>query len=400
MSVQNVPSEAELSGATVAPGTRARVLHMIGTFALGGSERQAVQLTGLMKQSSRFDVELAVLDPKGILREEAERWGFRDVPTFPLTSFYDWNMAVQLRRCAARLQTSKIDIVHTHDFYSNVFGMAAAALAGVPVRIASRRELGGMRTPAQKWVERRAYGLAQVVVANSKAVAVQLGEEGVRAEKVRIIYNGIDLHRVASVPEGNRVELVKQLRLPTDGNIQFVTIVANLRHAVKDHPTFLRAARRVKERLPNSCFVLAGEGELIEPMRRLAGEFGIADRTYFLGRCDRVGELLAISDVCVLSSKFEGFSNSILEYMAAGKPVVATNVGGAREAIVEGETGYLVPSGDDRAMAERVIHLLQSPAEARELGMRGRTLVGDRFSREAQLKNTEELYGRFLTRIG
>jgi hypothetical protein len=122
MSVQNVPSEAELSGATVAPGTRARVLHMIGTFALGGSERQAVQLTGLMKQSSRFDVELAVLDPKGILREEAERWGFRDVPTFPLTSFYDWNMAVQLRRCAARLQTSKIDIVHTHDFYSNVFG--------------------------------------------------------------------------------------------------------------------------------------------------------------------------------------------------------------------------------------------------------------------------------------
>jgi len=75
-------------------------------------------------------------------------------------------------------------------------------------------------------------------------------------------------------------------------------------------------------------------------------------------------------------------------------------VGGAREAIVEGETGYLVPSGDDRAMAERVIHLLQSPAEARELGMRGRTLVGDRFSREAQLKNTEELYGRFLTRIG
>jgi L-malate glycosyltransferase len=278
--------------------------------------------------------------------------------------------------------------------------MAAAALAGVPVRIASRRELGGMRTPAQKWVERRAYGLAQVVVANSKAVAVQLGEEGVRAEKVRIIYNGIDLHRVASVPEGNRVELVKQLRLPTDGNIQFVTIVANLRHAVKDHPTFLRAARRVKERLPNSCFVLAGEGELIEPMRRLAGEFGIADRTYFLGRCDRVGELLAISDVCVLSSKFEGFSNSILEYMAAGKPVVATNVGGAREAIVEGETGYLVPSGDDRAMAERVIHLLQSPAEARELGMRGRTLVGDRFSREAQLKNTEELYGRFLTRIG
>jgi glycosyltransferase involved in cell wall biosynthesis len=296
------------------------------------------------------------------------------------------------------LRASKIDVVHTHDFYTNVFGMAAAALAGVPVRIASRREIGGMRTPAQQWVERRAYGLAHAVAANSKAVAVQLEKEGVRGDKVRVIYNGLDLHQVASVPEGKRSEVLKQLRLPTDRKLQFVTIVANFRHAVKDHPTFLRAARRVKDRLPNSCFVLAGEGELIRPMRRLAGEFGIADRTYFLGRCDRVGELLAISDVCVLSSKFEGFSNSILEYMAARKPVVATKVGGAEEAIVEGETGYLVPSGDDSALAERVIHFLQSPAEARDFGERGRRIVEERFSCAAQLKNTEALYACLLKR--
>jgi glycosyltransferase involved in cell wall biosynthesis len=400
MSVQDVQSEAELSGTTAAPGQQARVLHLIGTFAQGGSERQAVQLTGLMKQSGRFDVELAVLDPEGILREEAERWGFSDVPAFPLTSFYDWNMGVQLRRCVARLRTSKIDVVHTHDFYTNVFGMAAAALAGVPVRIASRRELGGIRTAAQRWVERRAYGLAHAVAANSKAVAVQLEEEGVRGDKVRVVYNGLDLRRVTSVPEGKRSEIAKQLRLPTDGNVRFVTIVANFRHAVKDHPTFLRAARRVNDRLPNSCFVLAGEGELIEPMRRLAEELGIADRTYFLGRCDRVGELLAISDVCVLSSKFEGFSNSILEYMAARKPVVATKVGGAEEVIVEGETGYLVRSGDDCAMAERVMYLLQSPAEARDFGERGRRIVEEGFSCAAQLKNTEALYMRFLKTDG
>src|ERR1700674_1288779 len=101
MSVQDVQSEAESSGTTAAPGTQTRVLHLIGTFAQGGSERQAVRLTGVRKQSGRFGVELAVLDPEGILREEAKRWGFSEVPTFPLTSFYDWNMGVQLRRCAA-----------------------------------------------------------------------------------------------------------------------------------------------------------------------------------------------------------------------------------------------------------------------------------------------------------
>src|SRR6185369_2023036 len=106
--------------------------------------------------------------------------------------------------------------------------------------------------------------------------------------------------------------------------------------------------------------------------------------------------LLAASDVCVLSSQAEGFSNSILEYMAAGRAVVATNVGGASEAIVEGETGYLVNAGDDRAMAERLIALLRDAGKRRTMGINGRRRVQQCFSTENRLNTTITLYQKFL----
>lgn len=159
---------------------------------------------------------------------------------------------------------------------------------------------------------------------------------------------------------------------------------------------FLRAARRVKEAVPDAAFLLAGEGELSDLLQSLASEFGITESTFFLGRCERVAELLSVSEVCVLSSKAEGFSNSILEYMAAARPVVVTDVGGAREAVREGETGYLVPSGDDATMAARLISLLRDPKTARTMGMKGRLVVQEEFSCEAQLARTEALYDRLL----
>jgi glycosyltransferase involved in cell wall biosynthesis len=111
-----------------------------------------------------------------------------------------------------------------------------------------------------------------------------------------------------------------------------------------------------------------------------------------------VAELLAVSEICVLSSKAEGFSNSILEYMAAGRPVVVTEVGGAREVVAEGETGYLVPSGDDAMMAERLVALLQDPERARAMGVKGKRVVEEKFSCAAQLSRTDSLYDRLLER--
>ena len=372
------------------------VLHLVSSFHQGGSERQAVQLARLLKESGRYDVSLACLDGSGALRDEAERLGLGEIPEYRLTSFYDRNTLAQLRRFARFLRQRDINIVHTHDSYTNVFGMAAARMARVPVRIASRRETVGWRTDAQKFVERLSYRLAHSIVANSEAVRAQLIKEGVRSDKIVTIYNGLDIERIKPRPGLSRAGVLTSFGLPHQGEHRFVTIVANLRHAVKDHPTFLRAASRVYRSLPYARFVIAGEGGLIQPMRELANSLGLARVTHFTGRCERVAELLAVSDVCVLSSKAEGFSNSILEYMAAARPVVVTDVGGAREAVVDGETGYLVPAGDDEAMAERITSLLNNTGEARAMGEHARRRVEEKFSCQAQLEGEESLYDRLL----
>jgi glycosyltransferase involved in cell wall biosynthesis len=372
------------------------VLQLIDSFNQGGSERQALQLTRLLSESGRFKVHLACLSPEGSLRNTIEDLDLGEIPSFSLTSFYDQNAVRKLRSFVRWLKSSRIDILHTHDFYTNVFGMAGGALGRLPVRIASMRETAGMRSGSQKQVQRVAYSLAHHIVANSNAVREKLIADGIGAEKVSVVYNGLDLRRLTT--SASRPESLSLLRLPPDEVVprRFVSIVANMRHEVKDYPMFLRSARQVKDVVPDAAFLLAGEGELSDSLRAFAAELGIQDSTFFLGRCENVAELLSISEICVLSSKAEGFSNSILEYMAAARPVVVTDVGGAREVVSEGETGHLVPSGDDAAMAERLISLLREPERARLMGINGKRVVEEKFSCEAQLARTESLYERLL----
>ena len=375
---------------------RPSVLHLVSSFHTGGSERQAVQLARLLRAGGRYDVHLACLDGGGALRGEVERAGFVEIPEYRLNSFYDANMIFQLRRLADYLRRRHVQVVQTHDFYTNVFGMMAATLARVPARIAARRETTGWRSRAQKRVERMAYRLSHAIVANAEAVKQQLIEEGGQARKIEIVYNGLDLERLRPPAAASRDAVLASFGLPDERGLGFVTIVANLRHPVKDHPTFLRAAGRTLQACPQARFIIAGEGELTGAMRELAAGLGIADQTFFIGRSERVAELLAISDVCVLSSQAEGFSNAILEYMAAARPAVVTDVGGAREAITDGVTGFLVPAGDDRRMAERIALLLDRPEMAREMGSRARMAVEETFSCRAQLERTEALYDRLL----
>jgi glycosyltransferase involved in cell wall biosynthesis len=360
-----------------------RVLQFIGSFHQGGSERQAVALSSMLKNEGSFDVVITTLNRDGILADEAEATNGGEIEEFPLTSFYNTNFARQVRRCSRYIRDERIDIVHTHDFYTNIFGMAAATLAKIPVRIASKRETSGMRSRTQEFVEKIAFACAHAIVANSESTRDYL-DDSVR-KKTRIIYNGVDLTRFngnGHITNGHRT----------------VTLVANLRHDVKNISMLLRAAKRVVANIPDTKFVIAGEGELELRLKNLASEIGLADSIQFVGRCTDVPLLLASADACVLTSRGEGFSNSILEYMAAGKPVIATDVGGAREAIIDGETGYLVASDDDAAMASKLIEILGDEKRARVMGERGKQRIAERFSSAAQLQKTLRLYNELLAK--
>ena len=373
----------------------ANVIQLFDSFRQGGTEWQTVQLTRLLHESGKHRLFLASLNDEGPLRAEVEKLGFHDIPSFPLQNFYNLNAAKQLSRLASFLRKNKIDLVHAHDFYTNIFGVAASRLAGVRACIASRRETEGLRSPSKRWVERRAFNAAAAVVANAEAIRGQLIAEGLPAPKVVTIHNGLNVAHVTPRINAQRADLLQSFNLPNGR--RFVTIVANMRHVMKDQESFLRAAQLTRTALPDTSFILAGEGEQMPRLQQFAAELGLSDSAFFIGRCNRIGDLLAVSDVCVLSSRgVEGFSNSILEYMAAGRPVVATDVGGAREAVVNDETGYVVKPQDFQTMAEHLISLLRDPQKAFAMGAQGRRRVVEQFSCEAQLKRVEELYAKLL----
>jgi glycosyltransferase involved in cell wall biosynthesis len=369
------------------------VLQIVHGLIEGGSERQMIQMTTLLHEGGDYRVHVASLSTGGVLRSQIERL---QIPTIdlPLTSFYDVNMMRQTRRFISFLKKHRIEIVHSHDFYSNIFGMSGSALARIRGRIASKRETTGTRTRAQRIVERTAFRLAHAVVANAAAVKEQLIEEGTPGDKIAVIHNGIDLTRFQQ--NGDPREALSRLNLETILDRPVITMVANFEYRIKDHSMLLRAAQRVIRNVPEAVFVIAGEGILREETERVAAEMGLKESCLFIGRCSSVPDLLQASDICVLSSQAEGFSNAILEYMAAGRPVVATDVGGANEAIVEGRTGYLVRACDDQTMAERIVSLLRDPDRRTAMGRNGRQLVEERFSCDKRLLNTSTLYQRML----
>jgi L-malate glycosyltransferase len=371
------------------------VLFIIDSFEQGGTERQAMQLLTQLHHSGQCRVHLACLQNRGSLRAEADQLGTGEIHEYALNSFYDLNFAKQLRRLVHFIKEKEIDVVHTHCFYTNIFGMTGGFLAGARGRVTSKGETDGFRSPMQKRAERVAFRLSHRVIANCLVVQNQLIREGVSPSKIIQHYNGLDLERMKVRVGLRREEALAEFGLPSDR--RYMSIVANLRNPVKDHSMFLQAAARVRAVVPDAAFAIAGEGELMEELRQLAVQLGIKDDVFFIGRCDRVADLLFASDIGVLSSKAEGFANAILEYMAAGLPVVATDVGGAREAIQEGETGYLVASGDDEKMADLIIDLLNDPQRASTMGERGKSIAVEKFSCDRHLQNTLELYDELLS---
>lgn len=373
-----------------------RIVHLIGSFNSGGSERQALQMFSGFSSADEHELFLATLDKDGPLIDQLQKSLIDEAPEFPLSSFYDLNFLRQVHRFANFLRERDVDIVHTHDFYTNVFGILSAKLSGVRGKIASKRETTGMRSPNQVRVERLAFRVADRILVNSLGVRKHVKENYGFEEKTAMIYSGIDADRFV-FKHFDRCAALSRFGLPTDPSIRYITMVANLRHKVKNHPMLFRAAKQITSLNANAQFVVAGEGELREGLERLADELGIRSRLHFVGRCENVPELLAASHIGVLTSTAEGFSNSILEYMAAGLPVVATDVGGARECVEDGASGFLVPSDDDTALANRIALLLANPSTSREIGLRGKAIVRERFSVSAQLSALERLYTDVLT---
>ena len=218
--------------------------------------------------------------------------------------------------------------------------------------------------------------------------------------KVEVIHNAINPDRVAHDGLHDAIDRAvdDHIDAPSHPGNRVVVMLANFVHAAKDHETMLQAVQLVVRQHPDVHFVLAGDGPLLPDVQARSQKLHLERHVTFSVRCRDVGALLARAAVCVLSSRLEGFPNAILEYMAAGRPVVATDVGGVREAVLDGTTGLIVAPGDAAALATALIRVLDDKVWGQNMGRAGRARVHSHFSVPHQMERITSLYARELAR--
>ena len=300
-----------------------------------------------------------------------------------------------IRQLAKYFRERDFDVVHGFMDMPTVY----AALAG---RLADRRVIfGGIRveydgTGLVKLAHRLLNpGLAGWIV-NSSASAQRLGEVfDIRPDRIHVVYNGLDVQRF----EPRMSQEQARQKIGVGINDPIVTIVARL-EPQKNHRMFLDTAAELVRRKAVARFFVVGNGSLGRQLRQGASDRGLSDTVMFLGNRPNVEEILWATDVSVLTSDYEGLSNVLLESMASGVPVVATDFAGVEELITHGETGFVVRRGDVSGMADRIESLLRDAEQRRRVGEAGRQFVREGFSVEAMSRRLLDVYEAALTSRG
>jgi L-malate glycosyltransferase len=356
-----------------------RVCFLIDELTSAGTETQLLALIRHLDRS-RVKPYLCLLRGQD---ERSRRWEPENCPILRLDvrSFRHPSTLMKAWRFVRFLRRERIDVLQVYFPESTYFGVPLGWAAGVPHILRTRNNLGYWMTSWHRRLGRFCNRFIDGLVANCKACAqAVIQDEGLAADRVVVLENGVDL---AKFPVGGR----RSQR----GDGRHIGVVANLR-PVKGLEVFVQAACELAKSHPEVSFYIAGEGEVRPKLQQLAQEGGIAERFQCPGSVADVPRFLAKLDIAVLPSLSEGMSNALLEYMAAGRAIVATAVGGNLRLIEDGVTGLLVPPGDAASLTAAMCRLLDDPLLAIRLGSRARRLVEERYSREAMVRRFEEFY--------
>ena len=291
----------------------------------------------------------------------------------------------EVGRLVRLIRTLRVALVHAWDADAAIFGGLAAAVSGAPL-LTSRRDLGEIYSPRKlrlmRWADRRACA----VVVNAGAIAASPACRHLEAGRVHVIPNILDR------AEFDARARSPQAPVPELESGRWIAMVARL-DPEKDVATLLRAIPRVRTACPDARFLIVGDGRERASLETLAAQLGIIPAVRFLGEFHEIPALLARCFAGVLvPNRNEGLSNTIMEYMAAGLPSVATDCGGNRELVEDGRTGFVVRAGDADAVAERLLVLLNEPARAKAMGNTGRSVIEQRHQPGVIASQFEELY--------
>ena len=361
-----------------------RVLSVIGNLRLGGTETYLARIAPEMS-AHRVDMEICALEREGPLLLPLEQAGIR-VHGTPYPGRTDHSNTLTLFRTVDSIRRTvragRFDVVHTYLFWSDVLGVAGARLAGCRRIIVGRRALhswGHSRSNFFHGLEQLSNIFANEMVANSRAVLLDAeAHEPFLPARRTVIHNGID------------VESYKAARPSLEGPLRVVTVGAlaprkGQEYAVEAMASLARAG-------VDSSLELVGSGPDEAMLRNLVAARGLERSVTFAGEQVDPRPYLSRADLFLLPSRQEGFSNALLEAMASGLPVVATDVGGNSEAVVDGEGGRVVPPEQPDAIAQAIAAFARDRTKLSEMGSSNRQRVSDLFSLEASARRLADWY--------
>ena len=361
------------------------MLHLVTSLEVGGAQH------GMLLGLPRFDndqyehIVCSIMDRMQMASQFREAGV--EVRSLGLSRKTDIGVVLRLR---ALLKEIRPDVLHTYLLHGNILGRLIGRLVGVPVIIGSERTIG----QARKWgrlATRLTNPLTDAVEVNSEIGGRAIERDlGVPSEKIELVRSGLDLSVFSSA--NRRDELRTEFGVTADQHL--IVYMGRLR-TVKGVEFGIRAFATALEQLPNIRMVLAGEGDQQNLLGSLVSELGISEQVEFLGVRNDVPELLGAADSVLMPSLTEGFPRTAIEAMAAGKPVIATNVGGMPEAVIDGETGILVPARDSDALSAAIVRLVGDTDLQARLAQAGRKRAEKNYSVDRYVSRLDELYRRF-----
>lgn len=374
------------------------ILYVIGSLEIGGSERHLSLIAPRLKQMGWQPV-IYCLTHRGVLADKLRREDVEVIgPPFEAIGRSTPIRALSLMMSVCRLfgimLRRRPRIAHFFLPTSYLIGGPLAVMTRVPVRVMSRRSLNlyQKNRPLLQKMEIRLHRAMHALLGNSKAVMRDLESEGCSLDRLHLIYNGVE-----DAPTTGGTTLTPEGAPKTEGLV--LAIVANL-IPYKAHEVLLRALATVASHMPASWTLLCigRDTKYGVYLAQLAEELGLSDRVQFLGERHDVKALLLTTDIGILCSNEEGFANAILEGMAAGLPMIVTDVGGNAEAVVHGETGLVVPPGDPARLGAAILTLASDPASRHRMGSAARERQVALFSLDRCVSDYDRFYQALIER--
>ena len=366
-----------------------RILRIVSNLGVGGVQKRMVSLLPKLNKE-RYRIVVCSFK-SGELQRCMEQSGI-PVRIVPRRFKFD---PICIYRLRSIMKKEKIDIVHTHCHKPNTTGRFAAKLAGAPIIIANEHNVDSWKSSWQLILDRWLAVCSDKIIAVSEAVKnFYIESANIPDDKFEIIYNGVDLDFWQKNIPSQKIIAEKRTKLGLLQDDKVVAVIGRL-HPQKGHEYLLRAAKKIIPGMRNLKFLIVGDGPMKESLESLLERLDIKENVVFTGKRNDIKDMLYISDFSVVSSIREGFSNVVLESMACGKPVVATDVGGNKEIIIDGENGFIVPSRDEDALADRILALADNEELTMRIGLSAKETVKN-FSLSRMAYKTEKLYKELI----